>query len=286
MINETKKLKTTDGEELHLNIHENGSKYWLIVTHGMGEHCGRHQYMYKLFSQYFNICLYDLRGHGKSSGKRAYIDSFKDYVRDLGDILEFLRDTYSMDEYVLFGHSMGGLITASFMQNEVSDNLYPVKVFLSAPAVAGAGGLGQLFKVAPLKIMDGLTKIPMSVPVGGLLDLSRLSHDPRVYENYVTDSMNTMKVHTKTFFELLNESRNVFNRPLRVKCPLYCAVGTGDGLVDPGSVISYFKEIEKNCNLYICEGGYHEMHNEIEKFRAPYLEFLRESIMDSLFLDS
>ncbi len=135
MINETKKLKTTDGEELHLNIHENGSKYWLIVTHGMGEHCGRHQYMYKLFSQYFNICLYDLRGHGKSSGKRAYIDSFKDYVRDLGDILEFLRDTYAMDEYVLFGHSMGGLITASFMQNEVSDNLYPVKVFLSAPTL-------------------------------------------------------------------------------------------------------------------------------------------------------
>ncbi|MAZ47187.1 MAG: hypothetical protein CME65_01410 [Halobacteriovoraceae bacterium] len=283
MINEIKKLKTSDGEELNLSLHENGSKYWLVVTHGLGEHSGRHQYMYKIFSQYFNICLYDLRGHGRSSGKRTSVDSFKQYTNDLGEVLDFLSETYLMKDFVLFGHSMGGLITASYMQNDVSESLYPVKVFLSGPAVAGTGLMGQIFKMAPMKLMNGLTQIPLSAPLGGVLDLSRLSHDPRVYENYVTDKLNSLKVETKTFFEILNESRNVFGRPLRVKCPLFCAVGTEDGLVDAQSVISYFKNIEKNCNLYVADGGYHELHNEIEKYRTPYLEFLKESIMNSLF---
>ena len=286
MINEIKKLKTADGEELNLSIHENGSKYWLIVTHGMGEHSGRHQYMYKLFSQYFNTCLYDLRGHGRSSGKRAFVQSFKDYTSDLGEVVEFLTETYSMKNYVMFGHSMGGLIVSSYMQNNAKERLYPKKVFLSGPAVAGKGALGQAFKVAPLKLMNGLAQLPFSAPVGGMLDLTRLSHDPRVLENYKADKLNSLKVHTKMFFELLNESRQVFARPLRIECPLYCAVGSEDGLVDAPSVIEYFREIEKNCNLYVADGGYHELHNEIEKYREPYFEFLRESVMDSLFENS
>lgn len=286
MISEKKKVELRDGVKLHLDIKENGSSHWLVVTHGLGEHCGRHQYIYKLFSQYFNICLYDLRGHGQSEGKRAYVESFKDFTQDLGEVLSYLETTYTMKNYILIGHSMGGLITASYMQNAVSDQLYPKKVFLSGPAVAGTGLAGKAFQLAPIKLLERLANLSLSIPVAGLLDLSKLSHDPRIYENYVTDDLNCLKVHTKLFLEILNEARHVFCRPLRLKCPLFCAVGSKDGLVNPQAIIDYFQTIEKNGNLFICDGGYHELHNEIEKYREPYFAFLKDSIMDSLFVET
>jgi alpha-beta hydrolase superfamily lysophospholipase len=283
MINEVKKIKTRDGEVLHAGIVEKGSPVWLIVTHGLGENGERHQYMHSLFSQYFNICIYDLRGHGKSTGKRAYVESFKDFTNDLGEVIDYLKEHYAMKRYVLFGHSMGGLITASYIQNEVSEDLYPEKVFLSGPAVAGPGLLGKSFKLAPMKLMYTLKSLPVTLPVEGLLDLSKLSHDPRVYEAYISDPLNSLKIHTKLFLEILTEAREVFSRPLRVKCDLFCAVGTHDGLVDSDSVIEYFNQIEKNAKLLKVEGAYHELHNEIEKYKSIYFEFLKESIMKSLF---
>lgn len=282
MLSETKKINLRDEQTLHAHIVEKGNPIWLIVTHGLGEHSLRHQYMYNLFAQYFNICIYDLRGHGNSTGKRAYVDNFQDYIEDLSEVIDYLKDNYSMKRYILFGHSMGGLITASFMQNKVNKSFYPEKVFLSAPAVSGTGMLGKFFKIAPMKFMGLLKSIPASVALDGLLDLSRLSHDPRVYESYITDPQNVLKVHTKLFFEILNESRRVFSRPLRISCDLFCAVGTRDGLVDAESVIDFFSNVEKNAKLKKVVGGYHELHNEIEKYSTEYFDFLKTSIIGSM----
>jgi alpha-beta hydrolase superfamily lysophospholipase len=283
MISEYKKIEMRDGTTIHADIVENGSPVWLVMTHGLGEHSERHFYLHKLFSQYFNICIYDLRGHGKSEGKRTHINSFKDYTHDLGEVVEFLQESYSLNRYVLMGHSMGALVTASYMQNEVKEDCYPEKVFLSAPPVAGKGMLGKAFSLAPVKFLQGLKNLPLTMPISGLLDLSKLSHDPRVYEVYITDELNSLKVHTKLFLELLAEARDVFSRPLRIKCDSYCAVGTHDGLVEAKSVIEYFECIEKSTKLFKVDGGYHELHNEIEKYKGPYLQFLKNSLMNSIY---
>lgn len=283
MLNETKKITLRDEETLHANIVEKGSPIWLIVTHGLGEHSERHSYHYNFFSQYMNICLYDLRGHGLSTGKRGYVKSFKDYIEDLDEVVYYLKENYAMKRYILFGHSMGGLITASYMQNKAKTSFYPEKVFLSAPAVAGAGLLGRFFQVAPMKLMHMLRSLPLSLALEGLVDLSRLSHDPRVYESYITDSQNILKIHSKLFFELLSESRSVFSRPLRTNCELFCAIGMNDCVVDPKAVETYFTEIEKSAKLFKVQSGYHELHNEIDKYRELYFDFLKTSLLGTLF---
>lgn len=283
MIKEVKKLEVRDGETLNLSIIENGSPVWIIVTHGLGEHGARHDYFYNLFSQNFNVCIYDIRGHGDSSGKRAHTESFKDFSQDLGEIISYLKDSFSLKRYVLFGHSMGALVVSSFMQNEVNSEFYPEKVFLSGPPVAGAGKLGKILKLAPMKVMNQLCKLPMTVPISGLIDIKKLSHDPRVYTNYVGNKLNSMAIHSKLFFEILGEGRKVFSRPLRVKCPLYVAVAGDDALIDSKSAIHYFSKVEKNAVLTVFDGAYHELHNEIEKYRLPYFEFLKTSIVESTY---
>ncbi|MEX1099207.1 MAG: alpha/beta fold hydrolase, partial [Bacteriovoracaceae bacterium] len=256
---------------------------WINVTNGLGEHCMRHTHLLRMISQYFNILLYDLRGHGNSGGSRGNVSSFNDYIEDLDDVIRFLQNQYGLKRFILFGHSMGGLITASFMQKKVSKEVYPEKVFLSSPAVAGAGALGEFFKIAPLKFNQLLASLPVSVRLKGVLDIKKLSHDPRVYENYVNDPLNILKVHSHLFLEVLAQSREVFSKPLRIESDLYVVIGAGDVLVNAQACVNYFQKVEKHAKLLIIEDAYHEIHNEVERYRAPYLKFLQESLMDSIY---
>ncbi len=277
MNNEYRDVITFDGTVLKCLVRETGSSKWLIVTHGLGEHLERHEYMLKIFSQNFNIAIYDLRGHGRSGGDRANVADFEFFSRDLQSVIDYLRKEFSLKQYVLFGHSMGGLITANYMQNSVQRNFYPEKVYLSSPAGFAPGLLGNIFAFTPPLFFETMAKVP-SIPIAGILDLHKLSHDSRVYEAYVTDELNILAVHLRLFMELSKTARNVFSRPLRIECPLFVSVGTGDGLVNAKLVKKYFTEIEKNAQLRCFEGGYHELHNEIDKYRKPYLNFLRESL--------
>lgn len=277
MNNEYRDIFSFDGTPLKCLIRETGSNKWLIVTHGLGEHAGRHEFILKLFSQNFNIAIYDLRGHGRSGGRRAFVEDFDFFYKDLQSVISFLKKDFSMTNYSLFGHSMGGLITAGYVQNLVSKDFYPEKVFLSSPAVAAPGLMGPLFSMAPKMLFEGLTKCP-TIPLQGVLDLKKLSHDGRIYEAYIKDDLCQTKIHSKLFFEVLKAGRNVFSRPLRVDCPLFVSIGTGDTLVNPKILINYFQTVEKSSQLKIIDGGYHELHNETEKYRKPYLNFLRQSL--------
>jgi acylglycerol lipase len=282
MNNEYRDIISFDGTPIKCLIRETGSNKWLIVTHGLGEHLGRHEFFLKLFSQNFNIAIYDLRGHGRSGGKRGWVENFSDFSKDLGFVIQYLQKHFNLSSYMLFGHSMGGLITADFMQNHVTAETYPETVFLSSPAVGAPGLMGPVFANAPKFLFETLTKLP-TIPLAGVLNLRKLSHDSRVYESYMKDELTVLKIHTKLYLEVIKASREVFSRPLRVKCPLYCSIGSEDVLVHPGLIIKYFTEIEKNAQLKVFEGGYHELHNEVDKFRKPYLNFLRQSLTGLAF---
>lgn len=282
MNNEYREIPSFDGTPLNCLIRETGSSKWLIVTHGLGEHLERHEYFLKLFTQNFNIAIYDLRGHGKSGGKEAYVEDFQNFSKDLMAVIQYLKKEFNLNSYTLFGHSMGGLITADFVQNMAKKELYPEKVFLSAPPVGAPGLMGYVFNLTPQLVYDSLSKLP-TIPIGRVLNLKRLSHDERVYESYIKDELNHLQIHTHLYFELLSTAREVFSRPLRAECPLYVSIGTEDGLVNPSMVIEYFSKVEKNALLKKFEGGYHELHNEVEKFRKPYLNFLRHSLTGLAF---
>jgi acylglycerol lipase len=282
MNKEYRDIVSFDGTLLKCLVRETGNTNWLIVSHGLGEHLGRHEYMLKLFSQSFNIAIYDLRGHGRSGGKRGYVENFESFLKDLQAVIDFLRKDFSMTKFSLFGHSMGGLITAAYLQNMAAKDFYPEKVFLSSPAVGAGGFLGPVLASTPLFMFNLLCKCP-TIPFQGVLNLRRLSHDSRIYENYIKDEFNVLKIHSKLYWEILKMSREVFSRPLRADCALFCTIGTGDDLVHPKLVIKYFTTVEKNAQLKVIEGGYHELHNEIEKYRKPYLSFLRQSLTGLAF---
>lgn len=283
MFMDKKFLKMKDGAELYISIKESGSPVWIIATHGIGEHLERHKYIPELFGHDFNVFQYDLRGHGRSSGKKAWVQDFSLYMEDLREITKFLQEKYRMNRYILFGHSMGGLITSAFIQNYVDENNYPERLIINAPPVGADGILGTLVKVLPAGFFKTASDIPYSFPIGGLVDLKYLSHDPRVKEDYIKDPLNCLKLESKLILEMMKCSKDTFSRPLRSKCPSYVSVGTSDRIVGSKELIEYFTTVDKSFQLKVFDGAYHEIHNEIEKYRKPYFDHLKSIFNEALF---
>jgi len=276
-------LKMRDGAELYVQIKESGSPVWIIATHGIGEHMGRHKYIPELFGHDYNIFQYDLRGHGRSTGKRAYIDDFALYMEDLKEIIHFLEEKYRMDRYIIFGHSMGALISCAFIQNYVEDSRYPERFIINAPPCGADGLLGKIVKILPPSFFKGACEIPYSIPIGGLVDLEHLSHDPHTKEEYLKDDLNSLKLQSKLIFELMKTAQETFARPLRSKCPSYITLGRADRVVGSKDVIDYFTNVDKSFNFKIFDGAYHEIHNEIEKYRKPYFDHLKTIFGEVLY---
>lgn len=264
-----------DNIQIYSEIHESDKDVWLIGTHGIGEHLGRHKYLVDLFGEKYNICQYDLRGHGKSSGKKAYVENFSDYMLDLKEVITFLKEKYRMERFVLFGHSMGALITSAYMQSYAEESSYPEKVVLNAPPVGLDGILGEIVKILPIEIVGYLSKIPFSVPLGGLVNLNYLSHDSTIKDLYLRDDLNQMKLHSKLLIELVKASKETYSKPLRSRAQSYVSVGSDDKVVGSQALVDYFTHMDKSFALKVFEGAYHEIHNEIEKYRKPYFEYLK-----------
>ena len=275
MIIDQRTFKVRDSNNLKLYIKETGKPKWIVATHGLGEHGLRHQYLIETFSPFYNICLYDLRGHGESEGMRGDITSFTPFVHDLVDLIKFLESSYKMDEFVLYGHSMGGLILSNLIKDYPEVALRAKCLFLSSPAVKGAG-LGVPLSYLPLGAHENITKLPLSLKVKGLLNLKKLSHDPQIYENYVRDNKNNLKISLRFFLNIIKTCKYVFSEPLETKkIPLYVAIGTSDVLVDPKACIEFFENNGGRTKLRVVDGGFHELFNETSPFRTPFMEFIK-----------
>ena len=278
MFGDTRKIEVDNGVSLNCEIYEHGKNEWIVVTHGIGEHLRRHRYLVEVLREKYNICFYDLRGHGKSDGERGFIENFDLYISDLGSVIDFIRAEYRAEKVSLFGHSMGGLITAAFTQQK--EDLYsPENVFINAPPIKVPGPLGKIVDLIPsgsVRKLDGLKK---GIYLKGLVDLGFLSHDKTVGDDYVNDPLNVLSLNTKLLVGMVRCSRETFSRPISPKANMYCCVGSADAVVDPQAVINYFSSTEKNVRLKVIDGAYHEIHNEINQYQKPYFDYIRESLI-------
>ncbi|MEO5917975.1 MAG: lysophospholipase [Candidatus Limnocylindrales bacterium] len=106
----------------------------VVIVHGLGEHSGRYEVVgSQLAAAGLETFSWDLRGFGASGGERAYVDTFARYYDDLADRLAAARAALPGRPVVLYGHSLGGLITLGYC---LSDRTPPDLMVLSAPGIA------------------------------------------------------------------------------------------------------------------------------------------------------
>ena len=151
----------------------------VVLVHGIAEHAGRYQHVGEaLAARGHDVRATDLRGFGRSAGRRAWVGGWEEYLDDLAGDLESARPLEV--PVVLLGHSLGGLIALSYA---LSDHPRPDLLVLSAPAVDAAI---PLYKKLAARVLGALSP---GKEIGNGLDGSQLSRDPSVGERYFADPL-------------------------------------------------------------------------------------------------
>ncbi|MDV3189204.1 MAG: alpha/beta fold hydrolase, partial [Pigeon pea little leaf phytoplasma] len=74
----------------------------IIITHGLGESSYDYSFLIDfLFKNNFNVIAYDVRGHGKSLGKRGDIKDFHIFLDDLAQLVQYVKQIYPMKTFLL-----------------------------------------------------------------------------------------------------------------------------------------------------------------------------------------
>jgi lysophospholipase len=230
----------------------------VAVVHGYGEHGGRYaQLAEELAATGLTVSAYDLRGHGRSAGRRGHVRRFVEYLDDTALFLDGARREAAGRPLFLLGHSMGGLIAASYAEQRPVDDL--TGLVLSAPflrlAIPVTGAKLFAARVASFVVP--------TLDVGNSLDASGLSHDGEVVDAYRTDPLNHSVATARWATEMLAAQRHALSAAGSIRLPLLVMVGDDDAVADPAAGRELFaaaSSADKTLRRY--PGYFHEIFNE------------------------
>src|SRR5664279_5759603 len=120
-------VEASDGVRLYAQWWKpsGAAKAIVCLVHGVCEHSGRYAHLANALARSgYLVGAIDLRGHGRSPGKRVFIRSFDEYLTDVRSLLSQAAREAPGKPVFLLGHSLGGLIATLF-------------VIVERPAIAG-----------------------------------------------------------------------------------------------------------------------------------------------------
>jgi alpha-beta hydrolase superfamily lysophospholipase len=228
----------------------------VLLQHGLGEYAERYVSQYgqiipRLVAAGLSVYAIDLRGHGRSTGPRAALD-VRDAVRDHLGARRTLQEMGL--PIVLFGHSLGGLVTAS---SAAQDPANVHGVILSSPALLlKSNAVGRAMALLLAGMLPGLPTVRLNPD-----DLcqrreivAQVADDPLMHHG---------RVRALSGATMLAVSHEAWDRYRHWRLPTLVFHGTRDTYTDPAGSRRFFETIPaQDKTLHMVEGGYHELLND------------------------
>ncbi|RYD92005.1 MAG: alpha/beta fold hydrolase [Sphingomonadales bacterium] len=224
----------------------------VVICHGVNSHGG--QYLWaaeRLVEHGFAVFALDLRGRGRSDGRRFYVEDAGDYASDVAGTIAIAKAAYPGLKLFLLGHSAGGVTGALYVldhQHEIDGFICESFAFqVPAPAFA-------------LAIIKFLGKV---VPGLGVLTLHNkdFSRDPAWVAALDADPYTQHeKQPAATVAALLYAADRMRVEFPTITIPLLILHGTEDKATMPaGSKFFYETAGSADKTLKLYEGHYHDL---------------------------
>ena len=257
------------------------------IAHGLGEHAGRYDHIAHLFQKDgFIVYANDHRAHGKTAEiKRMYgfydgEEYFDDVIDDMHSLTLIMKREHPETKYVLFGHSMGSLLSRKYVLN-YGEDIDALMLSGTANFIKGLGNIGLLATKAVTtirgrergnetlrsfffdkfneKFKPNRTKLDWISSDNATVD--SFEADPYRIENFsmgdFADFVSNLKILNKT--PAFKETPN--------NIPILIFSGDEDPVGDMGvGVTKVAENYKRNGNddltFFLYKGGRHEMINE------------------------
>ena len=241
----------------------------MTLVHGFGEHCGRYGHMAEHFNnQNIAVVSLDLRGHGKSEGRRGIVKSYNEFREDLAALLAETQARYPDTPRVLYGHSMGG----GLVLDHGFHNQGELPIIASAPFIALATPVPGALEFI-VKLMGRLLpKGAMSQPIDGT-KISNLQDEQNLY---MDDSLNHGKLGFRLIDAMVTTGERLSQEAKNWDRPLLLLHSKADQLTSFQASKHFAREAQQT-EFHAFETHQHEMHNDL--CRAEVYALMSEFIL-------
>jgi len=251
-------------------------EYWLpdeppeaVVAYvpGVGGHSSQPTYRYFVdFLVETGRAAYglDLRGFGRSEGRRGHVDVWQSYIDDVAALVAAIRQAHPELPLFLFGQSLGGLIALEYA---LADQRL-AGVVACAPALAQPNVPSWM-----PPIVRTLAKMMPTLSVNPKLDLALFTRDHAEVKNLKADPLRYPKVTVRFVVEFEAAIERVQANAHQLSVPLLIIVGSDDAITPPHGSREFYDHVEaENKTLTIYDGGYHQ----------PILDTNRDKVLADL----
>jgi alpha-beta hydrolase superfamily lysophospholipase len=228
--------KSTHGPTLHYYAvtPDGAPRAMVALLHGYADHGKRYEHVADVWAERgIATVAIDLRGHGKSEGKRGHCQAFDEYLADAGELSRLAQERGGGTPAFLFGHSFGGLVAAT----AAIEHPAPWRgLILSAPY------FGLAMDVPAVKVVAGKVAsrlVPaLSLPTG--LRGADMTHDQERARAYDEDPLVFKNATSRWFTESSTAQERVVARAPALTMPLYLVMGGQDRVAKLSQARAFF----------------------------------------------
>ena len=244
----------------------------VVLVHGLGEHAGRYGEVAAHLHQWgFAVRAYDQQGHGQSEGPRGDLLRPGSLQADLCRVIDDTRQRPDLADtpLILLGHSMGGLVVA----RTLAEQLRPVDAaVLSSPALGAFPNLFQKMLLATLP------RVLPHLRVDNGLEADFVSRDPDVVKAYKADALVHRRISAGLAAWILENGEKTLRDAAQWEVPTLLLYAGQDKLVNAQSTADFASSAPQAVVQAQCfEAMYHEIFNDL--YRAQVFTALKRWLL-------
>ena len=243
--------------------------YWLpsgnvnaviYLVHGLGGHMARFTKFAEGFcKKNIGVIGIDLRGHGKSQGKRGDIKALNYFYEDIVSSLRYLRQIVpKQTPLYIYGNSMGGPIALKFaMKNKDAFK----GVILAAPWFT----LYRQPHGIKLAVIRMISKVFPCATFSSGIKSGEFRSDPQMQKDARTDLLAHKNISARLFCFIYELGMDlILNNSHDFSLPIIIFHGNTDKVTDYKSSIQYKENNVENVEFVLLPNTKHEIHVEPE----------------------
>jgi alpha-beta hydrolase superfamily lysophospholipase len=251
--------RTIAGPTLYFRVTAPEGKAEAVVAllHGYAEHSARYAHVMDAWAERgITTVAIDLRGHGRSGGRRGYCDHFSEFLDDAAELKKLALARAPGVPAFFFGHSFGGLVATKFV---LGDPTPWHGLVLSAPFFR----IALPVPAAKLAMGKLASRLWPTLALSSGLHGADVTHDAARIHAYDEDPLVFSTATARWFTESVAAQRSVLDRARSLTMPLYVVMGTADRVASVAAVREFFDGASSADKTWDArEGLFHEVLNE------------------------